>query len=1114
MSRPAQGGDHPGGAVFVTLLGRFTISVAGRAAGPWPRPTARRLCELVLVSPGRRVSREAACEALFPNLGPEAAANALSKALTMTRTVLSDLGGAAASLVLADRSYIWASSGRQVVVDLEPHQEALEMALHMEPGAARDLALVGALAGTGVLLEEEPYAEWALRPRERLEWSRQEARLELARDRTRGHGRSSSESVVAAWEDCLEIDPTSEEAASALIRVYTAQGRRQLASSTYEHCRAALEELGLHASPALEELSRATIGVAPRRPGGSGLGTSAPTRPSSPRLAKEERRLVSVLFAELSGPVGTGQRLDPEDLRQVVGDALAGVIAEVEGLGGTVTSVSGGGLSALFGAPEAHEDDPERAVRAGFRVLSATHGLAGAAGPLAVRIGIETGAAVVGPLASGARADYGAVGEVVGAAAALQSAAKAGSVLVGPSTRGATEGTFEWGPSEDVVRVPGAKPLTGSYLERPKARPLGYRGHARSAGHARLVARTVELATLDEALREATSGTGSLAFVIGEPGLGKTRLVQECRKRFMAWVGAGTGRLPLWLEGRCASYASSTPYGLFQQLMSAWVGAAPEEGEEVLRPALERAMRAVFGDDSYHDPFSLLANMLGLRTGPEGRRLAQLSPEGLQRATFAAVRSLLARLVAKGPTVLALEDLHWADPTSLRLTEELAALAGESPLFVLATRRPEPDPGVSALEGSLEATDVCQVRRIELSPLPGTAERALARSLIGDDAALAVIETVCSGVEGNPLFLEERLSSLVETGALVKEAAGWHISGRLDDQVPEVLERLIRSRVDRLRPLPHEAIVAASVLGSEFPLSVLGAVTQINGGLPAAVGELCATGLLTEVRTVPEPAYRFRHALIQEATYRGLLRTQRRQLHARAAWGLEAASSERLEEVAAVLGHHYAAAGETERAVHHLEVAGDHAAAGFASEEAIASYRKAVGIADAEPSSPALAKAAVHLRAKLGQVLWHTGRHEEAREIINEALQLVGPVGTSQAARLQASLGHVESADHRYDAGLAAFDAADELLGDLPEDQDQATVDLWLEVQVDGRALLHYWRNEPEKAAAILDTTDPSSRHAGRLPANCRSTNNWPCRPPAKRATASRTRCSSTCGPL
>ena len=1081
MSRPAQGSAELGGTVFITLLGRFAIAVDGRIAGPWPRPTARRLCELVLVSPERRISREAVCEALFPNLGPEAAGNALSKALTMARTVLSDLGGAAASLVRADRSYIWASSGPEVVSDLEPNEEALQAALHLGPGVARDQALASALEQRGVLLEDEPYAEWALRRREHLEWARQEARLELARDRTRGHGRSSPEAVIEAWEDCLASDPTSEEAASALMRVYMAQGRRQLASATFERCRAALEDLGLRASPALTELNRATSASAPQRPAVSSLGPSRVPRPSSPRVPKEERRLVSVFFAELSGPVGTSQRLDPEDLRQVVGDALAGVIAEVEGLGGTVTSVSGGGLSALFGAPEAHEDDPERAVRAGFRVLSAMRGLAGPVGSPAVRIGIETGPAVVGPLASVGRADYGAVGEVVGRAAALQSAAKAMSVLVGPSTRSATEGTFEWGPSEEVAPVPGAKPLAASYLERPKARPPGYRGRARLAGHARLVARTAELAALDEALREATSGAGSLAFVIGEPGLGKTRLVQECRKRFMAWVGAGTGRLPLWLEGRCASYASSTPYGLYQQLLSAWTGAALEEGEQVVRPALERAMRAVFGADDYQDHLALLANMMGLRAGPEGRRLAQLSPEGLQRATFASVRAVLARLAEKGPTVLALEDLHWADPTSLRLTEELAALASESPLLLLATRRPEPDPGVSGLESALEATGACLVRRLELSPLPDTAERALAMSLIGDDAASAVIETVCSGVEGNPLFLEERLSSLVETGALVRAGAGWQMSASTEEEVPEVLERLIRSRVDRLRPLPHEAIVAASVLGTEFPLSALGAVAQINGGLPAAVGELCATGLLTEVRTGPEPAYRFRHALIQEATYRGLLRAERRQLHARAAWGLEAAASERLEEVAAVLGYHYAAAGETERAVHHLEVAGDHAAAGFANEESIASYRRAIELADRDPSSMTVATAAVQLRAKMAQVLWHTGRHGEAREVLHEALRLTGPGDKSQAARLQAMLGHVETADHHYDAGLSAFDTADELLGDLPEDQDQATVDLWLEVQLDGRAMLHYWKNEPEKASTVLERARPvvESRGSG-----------------------------------
>ena len=251
-------------------------------------------------------------------------------------------------------------------------------------------------------------------------------------------------------------------------------------------------------------------------------------------------------------------------------------------------------------------------------------------------------------------------------------------------------------------------------------------------------------------------------------------------------------------------------------------------------------------------------------------------------------------------------------------------------------------------------------------------------------------------------------------------------------------------------------------------------MAQIEGELGAGLNELCATGLLTEVRQRPEPAYRFRHALIQEAIYRGLVRSQRRQLHARAAWGLEAASADRLDEVAAVLGRHYAAAGETERAVHHLEAAGDHAASVFANDEAVGSYGQALEIVDQNPASQPMAKAAVELRAKLAEVQWHTGRHGEARRTLHEALRLVGSTRSLQAARLQATLGRVEMADHQYyDAAVAAFDAADELLGDHPEDQDQDVVDLWLEVQVAGRAYLYYWRNEPEKAAVVLASARP-----------------------------------------
>jgi eukaryotic-like serine/threonine-protein kinase len=370
--------------------------------------------------------------------------------------------------------------------------------------------------------------------------------------------------------------------------------------------------------------------------------------------------------------------------------------------------------------------------------------------------------------------------------------------------------------------------------------------------------------------------------------------------------------------------------------------------------------------------------------------------------------------------------------------------------------------------------------RLELAPLPESAERDLTRALLGEGAPENVVDAVSEGAEGNPLFLEERLASLLETHALVKAGpGGWRLELGRSGALTEAIERLVRSRVDRLSPSPHDAIVAASVLGPEFALGGLGAVTDLGGGLVGAVSELCSAGLLVELRKVPEPAYRFRHGLIQEATYRGLLRGQRRQLHARAAWGLEAASARRLEEVAAVLGHHYAMAGEGERAAHYLEVAGDHAAAVFANDEAIASYRYGLSVtsrdgADGEgPDRSAMAKAAMALRIKLGEVLRQTGRQAEAREVLHEALSVPGWHDRFQAARLQALLGRVEIADHRYDDAMAAFDRADELLGDDLQNQEQEAVDLWLQVQLDGRALVHYWRNEPDKGEAALAAARP-----------------------------------------
>ena len=334
---------------------------------------------------------------------------------------------------------------------------------------------------------------------------------------------------------------------------------------------------------------------------------------------------MTVLFAEVAAPVGlSGAGAGPgalglEALREIVGGSLAAVIAEVEALGGTVISVSGRGLEAMFGAPEAHEDDPERALRAAFRALTATATATAAAadGETALRIGVETGPAVVGPVGGGAKVEYGAFGNAVSVAAALQSSARPGSVLVGPATRAVTGHLFSWGAAEEVALSGHPRPLVASYLDAPRARVAERR--PRLGGRATLVDRDAEMRVLDGALRAAVSGHGSVVLLTAEPGLGKTRLVQECRKRFIAWVGAGSGRLPLWLEGRCASYASADPYSLYRQLVASWIGVSPDQPEARLRPALETALAHLMGNTNLLPP---LARMMGVARGANVRRKA------------------------------------------------------------------------------------------------------------------------------------------------------------------------------------------------------------------------------------------------------------------------------------------------------------------------------------------------------------------------------------------------------------------------------------------------------------------------------------------------------------
>ncbi|MGH2596654.1 MAG: ATP-binding protein [Actinomycetota bacterium] len=652
--------------------------------------------------------------------------------------------------------------------------------------------------------------------------------------------------------------------------------------------------------------------------------------------------MVTAVFADLVGSTALGERLDPEELKMIVGDGVARMIDAIEAFGGTVKDLAGDGVLALFGAPTAHEDDPERGVRAALRILDdiADYGRdverAWSMTGFGARVGVQTGQVVVGAIGAGSRVEYAALGDAVNTAARLQAQAGPGSALVGAATHRLVEQLFEWGPPTQIDLKGKSEPV-GAYLVRGLAPEPG---RIRGLDHARteLVGRERELAIGARAIDAAATGGGGIVFVTGEPGIGKSRLVAELRTRFDG-VSPPHGR-SLWLEGRCVSYGESMPYWPFRDLLRSWLGVSADEPELRVRVSLRRTVDELFGTRGVEiSPY--LVTLLGLPLEPDAAsHIAELSPEALQYRTFEVVRMVLMRLAADGPVVVLLEDLHWADATSLQLLERLFADTEDAALLLVLTSRLERDHASWRAKETAERELPHRTTSIELEALPGDAGRELLTALVGEGTFPQAMERrILEPAEGNPFFLEELVRSLVDAGALVKEASGWRFDHEIPVEVPPTVEKTILARIDRLQPNARAIVVAASVLGRQFGLPLLEAVAPTDGGVRAAVHDLMRLDLVREGRRWPEPEYRFKHALIQEAAYRTLVAAERTRLHRRAAEWLESHHEGREVDVAGLLAHHWLAAEDEDKAVYFLTIAGDDARQEYALDEAIRHYR-------------------------------------------------------------------------------------------------------------------------------------------------------------------------------
>ena len=698
---------------------------------------------------------------------------------------------------------------------------------------------------------------------------------------------------------------------------------------------------------------------------------------------RDERRDVTALFADLVGSTALGERLDPEELKLVVGDAVARMVRAIEAFGGTVKDLAGDGVLALFGAPTAHEDDPERAIRAGLRIVDevGTFGREVAEGwgidALGVRVGINTGPVVTGSIGAGGRVEFGAMGDAVNVAARLQSHADPGSVLVGEATRQIAADRFAWSAGRVFELKGKSDPVTAFSVDGPVA---GSRRGADPGTASRTVGRDRELERLRGAVDGVAAGAGGVVFVSGEPGIGKTRMVHELRRAFSATTPEH-GR-SLWLEGRCVSYGGAIPYWPFRDLMRSWLGIGDDEPELRVRVALRRQIERLSGMHA-DEVVPYLAGLLGLVPGPgEADRLDGLSPEAQQYRTFEVVRSTLRRLADDGPVVIAVEDLHWADATSIQLLHELIQDTEDAALLVVCSLRPERDHGAWRLKEDVARTLPHRFNEVTLEPLSGDAGRELLTTLVGHETLPADVERQILGpAEGNPFFLEELVRSLIDAGSLVADGDGWRFDHEVALHVPPTVEKVILARIDRLSPVAHEAIVSASVVGRSFRLPLLQAVA--SGDVRSALGDLMRVDLVREGRRWPDPEFRFTHALIQETAYRTLVAEDRSRLHRKAATWLEQHHAGREAEVAGVLAHHWLGAEDEDKAIRYLTVAGDRARQDYALDEAIAYYRELLPLLDRRGEAREIAL----VLFKLALALHMSLRFAEANEAYQQAFE-------------------------------------------------------------------------------------------------------------------------------
>jgi class 3 adenylate cyclase/tetratricopeptide (TPR) repeat protein len=725
-----------------------------------------------------------------------------------------------------------------------------------------------------------------------------------------------------------------------------------------------------------------------------------------------ERKQVTVLFADLKGSTELIRDLDPETAQHLLDPALQHMMAAVHRYEGTVNQVLGDGIMALFGAPLAHEDHAVRACYTALAMQDAlrryadevrrTHGL-----PVQMRVGLHSGEVVVRAIGNDLHMDYSAVGLTTVLAARMEQLATPGSILLTAATLRLVEGLVQ-------VTSLGPVPVKGvdepvEVFELVGASAIRRRLQAAVArGLTRFVGRQTELAALHQALERAGAGHGQVMALLGEAGMGKSRLVYEvvhshCTQGWRV------------LESTSVSYGKATPYFPVLDLLKRY---AQVEDRDDTRTVQARVTGQVLTlDAALQETVPALLALLDVL--PEDSPFRTIDPPQRRRRTLDGLKRVLLRESQVQPLLLVFEDLHWIDTETQALLDSLVESLPTARLLLLVNYRPEYQHGWGS------KTYYTQLR---LDPLPPVSAHELLRALLGDDPSLAPLkELLIARTEGNPFFLEESVRTLVETGVLVGTLGAYHLAQAVPSiQVPATVQAVLAARIDRLPPEEKRLLQTAAVIGLEVPLALLHAIAELSEeALHRGLTHLQAAEFLYETRLFPEPEYTFKHALTHEVAYRSLLQERRRTLHARIVEALETFAGERLTDQAERLADHAVRGEVWDKAFRYCRQAGAKAMERSAAREAVGCYEQALAALVHLPEQRDLHEQAIDLRLDLRSARIVLGQLERLLHDLREAETLAEALDDPRRlGRVSVYMAHYFQLVCQYDQAIASSQRA------------------------------------------------------------------------------------------